>query len=78
LRISFGGGGAIRVRREGSQSQHGRYRRRRIRRRCARTSISNNSESSVLDIIVAGFPQIGQANNSADKGTNCSSTGKWE
>ena len=32
---------------------------------CARTSISNTSESSVSDIIVAGFPQIGQINDSS-------------
>jgi hypothetical protein len=32
----------------------------------------------VLDIIAAGFPQIGQANNSAGNGTNSSATGKWE
>ena len=38
-----------------------------MRRRCARTSISNTSESSVSDIITAGFPQIGQISDSSGK-----------
>ena len=59
------GNGAISVRLVGSQPHVARYRRRRMRRRCARTSISNTSESSASDIIVAGFPQIGQSNDSS-------------
>jgi hypothetical protein len=32
----------------------------------------------VLDIILAGFPQIGQASDASAKATNSSATGKWE
>jgi hypothetical protein len=31
----------------------------------------------VVDILAAGFPQIGQASDPSGKGMNSSSTGKW-
>jgi hypothetical protein len=47
-----------------------------MHRRCARTSISSISESSVSDIIVAGLPQIGHASDSVGSETNSSTAAK--
>ena len=43
-----------------------------------RTLTSSNSESSVADILVAGFPQNGHASDSVGSETNSSTTGRCE